>query len=378
MPEPAKPSTSSMLEERKREADVIEQPAQKRARTASELDASVEAESFQASLEETSDAAERKAEQADAEVEMCEEEKQSTEQHEEEYEGEYEDEEDGAGDEEAEERIDEGEHGEHVDMEEHDGAAQDAEDMLEDHADDDGEGHYAHTAGKDTEEEMADVGADAQEPAQTDMLEAKEAATISEARETAEPAEEKKLDEGIAPGNGKEAEQPAAEHVAENKQTTDAALAEGAAQREQHESSKEAERQTKTAAEEQAGPSDGSAARPFRKKSRIEWKAEAVSAAARPAAPSLLSPVASPFTPVPGGRGAAPGRVQTPGRGGAGRLYAPSSGRAAGQTSAGRSGRSPLGAPQQRGGRGRGRTATARGRRQPTTPDGQPPADGQE
>ncbi|KAK9917001.1 hypothetical protein WJX75_009773 [Coccomyxa subellipsoidea] len=141
VPEPIKPSEGSGDDDRKREAEVVEQPVAKRARTTSESNtaAQSQAESFLASLEESSAAAATLAEDADVDVEAYVEEQGDEEQQEEEYEGEYEEEGEGDGDGEAEVEAEdhsgEGEDAEQSALEQQqDEAAQDAEDMMEDDA----------------------------------------------------------------------------------------------------------------------------------------------------------------------------------------------------------------------------------------------------
>ena len=387
VPEPIKPSEGSGDDDRKREAEVVEQPVAKRARTTSESNtaAQSQAESFLASLEESSAAAATLAEDADVDVEAYVEEQGDEEQQEEEYEGEYEEEGEGDGDGEAEVEAEdhsgEGEDAEQSALEQQqDEAAQDAEDMMEDDAEAAPvDGQHADADMKVHEEELADAEeADAQEPEQADRPEVQEEAALPEAAEAEaieeEAIEEKKQGQHKDADGNNEAEQPVLEEGAPDEDKGDEKNIDMAGRNEEQEPSRGATKPFKAAAEGQAGPSDGTATRPSRKREKapIEWKAQASAAKAGPAAPSL-SPAAVPYIPKPG-RGATSGRAFPPGRGGPGRLpHVATPG-----PLAGRGLQSLSGNLQQRGGRARGHARGSRGRRQPGAPEGQPPAEGQQ
>lgn len=370
VPEAAKPSSGSSEEDRKREAPAVEPPLCKRPRTTSEDNtaAQAQAESFLASLEEPSAATSTPTEVAEPYVV----DQDGEEQQQEEYEGEYEAEEDE--DEEAEAEAAAEEHGDEDEdqdaqrtaAEQQDAAAQDADgdDMLEDDAEKEADRHHADAEMKgDDELEETDVqGVD-----QAENAPAGEVATASEPTAPQEKPAEKARQVEVPVTV--EAGDVAPQHGPADGSEGAATPADEPAQVEEVDTGKEAEKPREPVSEEPTAQPDGATERPFRKKARIEWKKEAP---AQTAGPGALSAAALPFSPGPG-RGAAPGRVLMPARGGPGRVQHPSTlGRGIARGGG-------LGVAEQRaarGGRIRGRGTAARCRRQPGAPEGQPPPAG--
>lgn len=377
VPEPAKPSASSSEEERKREAHAVEPPVSKRPRTTSEDNtaAQAQAESFLASLEEPSAATSAPTEVAEPYVEDQGGEEQQQEEYEEEYEAEGDEEAEAEAEAAAEEHGDEDQDqkAQHTAVEQQDAAAQDADgdDILEDDGEVEADGHHADTDMKGNDEEMPSLEeTDAQGLDQAENTPAGELATASEPTAPQEELAEKERQAEVA--GTVEAGEIAPQHGAADKREGAARSPDEPAHAEEVDAGKDAEKPREPVSDEPTAQPDGATERPFRKKARIEWKKEAPVQAAGPGA---LSAAALPFNPVPG-RGAAPGRVLMPGRGGPGRVQHPSTlGRGIARGGG-------LGLAEQRaarGGRVRGRGTAARGRRQPGVPDPQqPPAGGQQ
>ena len=379
MPEPAKPSSGSSEEERKREAQAVEPPVSKRLRTTSEDNpaAQAQAESFLASLGEPSASTSTPTEVAEPTVEDY----GGGEEHQEEYEGEYEAEEDQEAEAEAavEEHGDEDEDqdAQHTAVEPQDAAAQEADgdDMLEDDAEVEADRHHADAEMKGNDEEMPSLEeTDAQGLDQAEIAPADELATVSQP--TAPQEEPAKKETQVEVAGTIEAGEIAPQHGAGDETKAAATPADEPAKGEEVDAGKEAERPRELVSDEPTAQPDGSTERPFRKKARIEWKKETpVHAAAGPGAPGAVSAAALPFSPAPG-RGAAPGRVLMPGRGGPGRVQHPA---LLGRGIARGGGLGLTDQRAARGGRVRGRATAARGRRQPGVPDTQqPPAGGQQ
>ncbi|CAL8467199.1 g6735 [Coccomyxa elongata] len=368
VPEAAKPSSGSSEEDRKREAPAVEPPLCKRPRTTSEDNtaAQAQAESFLASLEEPSAATSTPTEVAEPYVE----DQGGEEQQQEEYEGEYEAEEDEEAEAEAaaEEHGDEGEDqvAQRTAAEQQDAAAQDADgdDMLEDDAKVEADRHHADAEMK-GDDELEET--DAQGVDQAENAPAGELATASEPTAPQEEPAEKATQVEVPVTV--EAGEVAPQHGAADESEGAATPADEPAQVEEVDTGKEAEKLREPVSEEPTAQPDGATERPFRKKARIEWKKEAP---AQTAGPGALSAAALPFSPGPG-RGAAPGRVLMPGRGGPGRVQHPST---LGRGIARGGGLALAEQRAARGGRIRGRGTAVRGRRQPGVPEGQPPPAG--